>query len=685
MAKSPGRTLLKVVVGVVGALVVLVVALTLLLQTSAVTSRVKDLVVPRISAALGRDVTVEQAKLRIIPHARVALDGTTVAGRPGEPPLVKVEAFEVGLRLWPLLTSLGKDVQVSEIRLVRPIVNLVRAKDGTWNYEGLGGEAQAKAPPPEAKSSSGSSASVVVGHASISGGEVHYVDALAGANAAVAVSKIDLTADDVGLGHPLAAKISAALVNPEQNFQLDLHASTLPASLAALGPGQYPELTGQLALRGLDLARLRAFLPPSVTNLMSGGRVDASAKLATAEGKYHVDGQGKLSQVRLRGEPAQGGFDLHAAVDPATGAGTAALEKIALEGPGVNLGGRVAADLKPPRVRFAIAGPLLDLGQVMGLLPQQQQAKQEGPLLTAAQRKQVGALDVAGTIDIQKVVKGGLVANDFKASAVLDRGELVLRDAQARFFGGRVDAGGTRVDLSQADPKWNLKAKLEAVELGPALQSFAGAAPLAGKLDGALDLDGTGVDWAKLRQALTGRGALAVKQGELTTADLGGQVLGAVSKGLQAVGKGGLAGQVSGAAGKTQLRDLAASFTVKDGAMALAKPLSFGAPFGAAQLGGKIGLDGALALQGTANLSKQALQGLTGGTKLPLGNGLAVPLALGGTLSQPSVHVEAQQAVAGLVTGAAKQQVQQLQQNLQEKAKVQARKGLGDVLRGFGK
>lgn len=684
MAKSPGRTLVKVVVGVVGALVVLVVALTLLLQTSAVTSRVKDLVVPRLSAALGRDVTVEQAKLRIIPHARVALDGTTVAGRPGEPPLVKVEAFEVGLRLWPLLTSLGKDVQVSEIRLVRPIVNLVRAKDGTWNYEGLGGEAQAKAPP-ETKASSGSSPSVVVGHASISGGEVHYLDALAGANAAVAVSKIDFSADDVGLSHPLAAKISAAVVNPEQNFQLDLHASTLPASLAALGPGQYPELTGQLALRGLDLARLRAFLPASVTNLMTGGRVDASAKLATEGGKYHVDGQGKLSQVRLRGEPAQGGFDVHAVVDPATGAGTAALDKIALEGPGVNLGGRVTADLKPPRVRFAIAGPLLDLGQVMGLLPPQQQAKPEGPLLTAAQRKQVGALDVAGTLDIQKVVKGGLVANDFKASAVLDRGELLLRDAQARFFGGRVDAGGTRVDLSQANPRWNLKAKLDAVELGQALQSFAGAAPLAGKLNGALDLDGTGVDWATLRQALTGRGALAVKQGELTSTDLGGQVLGAVSKGLQAVGKGGLAGQVGGAAGKTQLRDLAASFTVKDGAMALAKPLSFGAPFGAAQLGGKIGLDGALALQGTANLSKQALQGLTGGTKLPLGNGLQVPLALGGTLSQPAVHVEAQQAVAGLVTGAAKQQVQQLQQNLQEKAKVQARKGLGDVLRGFGK
>src|SRR6266568_4600822 len=144
MPKSPARTLLTVIAGTVGALVVLVVGLTLLLQTGAVSSRVKDLVVPRVSTALGRQVTVADAKLRIFPHTRVALTGTVVAGRPGEPPLAQMEAFEVGVRLWPLLTSLGKDVQVSGIRLVRPILNLVRAKDGTWNYEGLGGEPKEK-------------------------------------------------------------------------------------------------------------------------------------------------------------------------------------------------------------------------------------------------------------------------------------------------------------------------------------------------------------------------------------------------------------------------------------------------------------------------------------------------------------------------------------------------------------
>jgi AsmA protein len=682
MAKSPARTLLKLLAGVVGALVLLVVGLTLLLQTGAVSSRVKDLVVPRASAALGRQVTVEDAKLRIFPHTRVALTGTTVAGRPGEPPLVHVEAFEVGVRLWPLLASLGKDVQVSGIRLVRPVLNLVRAKDGTWNYQGLGGEAKEQ-PAPAPQTAAAGQATVLVDQASIEGGEVHYIDALLGTEGAVALSRIDFSAEHVGLGHPLDAKISAAVVNPEKNFEARVHASKLPERLAELGPGEYPELQGDLALTGLDLGLLRAFLPPALTSMMTGGKLDASAKLSTRDGKYAVDGAGKLSQVRLRGEPAQGSFDLHALVDPATGAGTAALDRLAVKGPGIDLGGRLAADLKPQRVRFAIAGPLLDLGQVMSLLPAQEtKKKDEGPLLTASQRKQVGAADVSGTIDIEKVVKGGLVATGFKAKAALEEGVFVLHDAQAAFFGGRVDAAGTRVDLSQANPSWNLKAKLDAIDVGQALTSFTGAAPLAGKMTGALDLDGAGVDWATLQRALTGHGSLLVKAGELTTTDLGDKVLGAVSQGLRAVGKTGLASTVGGAGGKTSLRDLAAQFTVKDGAMTLARPLSFTAPFGTTELGGKIGLGGQLALSGAAKLSKETLQKLAGGSKLPLGQGLSVPLALSGTLQQPSVSVQADQAVAGLAQGVAKQKVQELQGTVQEKAKVQARKGLGDLLRG---
>jgi uncharacterized protein involved in outer membrane biogenesis len=139
----------------------------------------------------------------------------------------------------------------------------------------------------------------------------------------------------------------------------------------------------------------------------------------------------------------------------------------------------------------------------MALAPeaQPQGPARTGPALTAEQRRQVSALDVQGTLAIDRLVKGSLVATGLEAKAALDRGVLVLHDARAAFFGGRVDAAGTRVDLSQPNPGWNLKAKLDGVDLGQALQAMAGAAPLLGKVTGALDLEGSGVEWASARRA----------------------------------------------------------------------------------------------------------------------------------------------------------------------------------------
>jgi AsmA protein len=683
------RTLLRLVVAIVGAVLVLLVALVIVLQTGAVARRVKDFVVPRASAALGRELTVRDAKLRILPGPRVDLTGVTLAGRPGEPALVELDALEVSLRIWPLLTSLGRNVEVASFRLDRPVVNLVRAPDGSWNYEGLGGPPAKETPPP--KPAEGQR-SVVVDRASISNGAIQYVDRAAPhGGARVALSRIDVEASHVGIGEPLEARLDAAIAGNEHNLHVEFKVDHLPSGAAAFTGHDRPELGGALKLSGLDLARLRALLPASVTGMMTGGRVDADARLSTAQDGYHVDGSGRLSQVRLRGEPAQGSFDLHARFDPASSALNASIDKLAVKGPGVDLGGsatmsRGGGRSPVTRVRFAVVGPLLDLGEVLGLMPPSAPKEEKGPpTLTAAQREALQALDVAGTLDIAKVVRGGLVATGFKANAVLEHGVFVLHDAHADLFGGRVDASGTRFDLAPAVPTWSLATRLENVDTGQALQALAGSASVLGKLSGTLSLDGAGVDWPTLRKQVTGQGSLALKQGALTTADLGGEVLGKVAQGLRAAGKGGAADAVSGASGKTELRDLSARFTVKDGAMSLAEPLSFNAPYGTTRLGGKIGLDGALGLDGAATLPKEVVAKIVAPTGLPAPGSLDVPVALGGTLTQPSVNVKAQDAVANLVTGAAKQQVQQLQNRAAEEARRAASRGLGDILKGIGK
>ena len=192
------RTVVKVVAAVAAIAVALVVALALLLQTGAVSNRVKDLVLPRASAALGREVTVRDARVHLFPPS-VALLGARVAGRPGEPPLAELEALDVSVALGPLVTSLGRDVRVQGLTLVKPTLNLVRARDGTWNYEGLGGEGareeRAPAPPGAARRS------FVASSAAIEDGTVRLVDHTGGAT--VAISKIDVRASG-GIGRDAA-------------------------------------------------------------------------------------------------------------------------------------------------------------------------------------------------------------------------------------------------------------------------------------------------------------------------------------------------------------------------------------------------------------------------------------------------------------------------------------------------
>jgi hypothetical protein len=152
---------------VVGAVLLLVLALALLLQTGPVASRVSAYVVPRASEALGREVTVREAKLRLFPRPRVALAGAAVAGRPGEPPLVELQAIEVTLEPWPLVTSLRGSHRRDTS--VKPVVNLARARRdlehrGLGEVEAASGSA---APEPEPRART-----IAVAHAAIEGGAI---------------------------------------------------------------------------------------------------------------------------------------------------------------------------------------------------------------------------------------------------------------------------------------------------------------------------------------------------------------------------------------------------------------------------------------------------------------------------------------------------------------------------------
>jgi AsmA protein len=680
--RSLARKLSLAAALVAGGVVVFVAILVLLVDSGAVSRRVADLVLPRVSRALGRDVTLKDARLSVLPSPRVSLSGLTVAGRPGEPPLVEAESLDVELSLWPLLASLGKEVDVRSIVLVRPTVNLVRAPDGTWNTDGLGGPKEPASPPPSGGEGPATTR-VAVRSVSVEKAAFRMLDRGASAPPGVAVKDLDLVASGLGAGLSPYARIAAAVGADTQDVHAELSIARLPEELPQR-PEDWPAVQGTLHVGALALERLRGLLPGALAAIVRGGKVSLDARVATEERTYRVDGSGEVKDLLLRGQPASGHFRAAARLPAGhLGAAKAELLELALRGPGVDLGGHASVELSPLRAWFVVTGPLLDLDAVMGLLPPGEQDAQPspkgGPLLPDSVRKEVEAAQVRGTVAVGTLRSGRLQATDVRGQVRLVGGTLEVEKLEAAVFGGRVSADGSRVGLASAEPTWRLAARLGGVELGEATKAFSGASPVLGKLDGTLDVAGTGTDWPKVRQAVNGLAQLALQDGALTTTDMGDTILGAVSTGLRALGKGGAGGKVARAqGGKTELQDLAGSFTVKDGFLAARSPLTFSAPFGGVSLGGRIGLDGRLDLTGTTAVPKSALAGLAGG--LPLPQTLSVPLGVRGTLERPALAVNADAAVASLAKGGVKQATQEVR----GKAERAGRRAIGDVLKGMG-
>ena len=125
----PGkRRWLKILGGLFGLLVVLLVV-AYFVGTSA--GFLKSVILPRVSAAANATITVDDATLS--PFSQVVLRNLKVQTTGSEP---LVTATEVRLR-YSLMDIIGGKLNVDEITLVSPVVNVVENADGTSNLDPL--------------------------------------------------------------------------------------------------------------------------------------------------------------------------------------------------------------------------------------------------------------------------------------------------------------------------------------------------------------------------------------------------------------------------------------------------------------------------------------------------------------------------------------------------------------------
>jgi AsmA protein len=641
------------------------------IDTQAVARRAKDYLLPRVSERLGREVSVETVRAKLLPNPRVALGGVVIHGRPGEPPLVEAEALDVDLAFWPLLRSFGREIRIQRVKLVRPEVNALRDRR-QWNFEGVG---------QEEKQQEEGQREVSIAHIGIEHGTLRIIDRSGPhGEATVALTDIHLDIENVARGQPLRVRGGAAFASDRRNVQLELKLSSLPASIDELGPGTWPELTGKLRVAGAELTRLEGLLPAKLAGIIRGGLVRLDADVTTAEGRYVLDGAATLDALRVRGEPANGSLHLSARVDPVSPSSSrAVIDHLALRGPGVDLSGSATFVASPVQFEFALRGPLLDLQSILGVTPEANREDATGSrtaVLPARLRRAIDGVSVHGSLEVDRVISGKLEATQLSATALLERGVLRLEKAEAQVYGGQVEASGTTVNLLEPLPRWNLKARISGVDAATAMSALGGSSPLQGKVEAALDLGGRGSAWEQVRNSMTGTAVLALKEGVLTTTDLGHAVAFAAASSLGRLGQSEAAEIAQRAAGPTYLRDLTASFTVHDGWLDLREPLTFTSGVGAGRLDGRVGLDQSLALRGTVVASEEFLASALARTGFRPSAPVEVPVSIAGSLDSPVVEVD-ERAVARQFASA---EARQAARKVEDAVKRQARRRIGDFI-----
>jgi AsmA protein len=190
----------------------LLLALLLVVPHFVDLGRFKRAYLPRVEDALNRRLDVGEVRLSLVPTPSIRLshlkvfDTEAYAGNT----FFSAEQVRLRLRFWPLLKG---RFEVSELVLDKPIFNLLRQPDGTFNYSDIAskkasaaGQRQAKKRAEEPKAAESSAAPLLIpGNLSIRNGQVNLI---AKGRAPVNVKGIDLSLREFSSAAPFPFKVS---------------------------------------------------------------------------------------------------------------------------------------------------------------------------------------------------------------------------------------------------------------------------------------------------------------------------------------------------------------------------------------------------------------------------------------------------------------------------------------------
>ena len=237
-------------------LVLIVVAFIALLNVNALIARNKGYLIEQAEGALGRKISVDQVQATIFSGIGARLTNFAMADDPtyASGDFVRAKDLQIIVKFWPLLS---KSVQVKQVILHDPVIQIVRNRDGNFNFSTIGKKAKAKKDEreKEERAPREEQSALLISLVDISNGNIRYLDKKNGTD--MQAKQIDLKIEDFDFAKPFSVKLKAAIYADKQNFTLK---STIGPIGQRVDVANIP-VDGEIDIDPLNMTQLRATLP----------------------------------------------------------------------------------------------------------------------------------------------------------------------------------------------------------------------------------------------------------------------------------------------------------------------------------------------------------------------------------------------------------------------------------------
>jgi AsmA protein len=282
---------LKIVAIVAGVLILIALIVPFLIPVNQFRPTIEE----KASAALGRKVEVGNLSLSLL-SGGLGVDNLSIADDPqyGKSPFLMAKSVKVGVEMMPLIFS--KTLNVTEIVIDSPQVNLIRDAQGKWNMSTLGSStakppsaapapttpAAAPASESASKSSEFSIQKLELKNGKISVGSTGSSKVSTYDNVSVVASNVSMTSQ-----FPIAVK---ADLPGGGGFKVDGTAGPVNQANSQLTP-----INAKLTVENLNIAKT-GFVDSSAG---LGGNLDLNATFQSQSGVAATKGSAKLSKALL--------------------------------------------------------------------------------------------------------------------------------------------------------------------------------------------------------------------------------------------------------------------------------------------------------------------------------------------------------------------------------------------------